>query len=137
MYNRIVLIGRLTRDPELRYTPQGQPVAHFTLAVDRPRRGEGGTRETDFIDVAAWRKLAEVVSTYTGKGQLLAVEGRLEVRSYDDTRGIRRKGARVVATGIRLFPKNGAARAQEQVTGEAEGEEEATGAAEEEVDTLF
>lgn len=136
MYNRILLIGRLTRDPEVRYTPEGHPVASFTLAVDRPFK-RNATREADFIDVAAWRKLAEVVSTYTAKGQLLTVEGRLEIRSYDDKKGIRRKGARVVATGIRLFPKtNGAAHAQERAPREADGDEPAPGAAEE-VDTLF
>jgi single-strand DNA-binding protein len=78
MYNRIILIGRLTRDPELRYVPSGAPVASFTLAVDRPFRDQQGNRETDFIDVVAWRKLAEQVSQYMSKGRMVAVEGRAE-----------------------------------------------------------
>jgi len=115
MYNKIILIGRLTRDPELRYTASGHPVANFTLAVDRPFKTAQGERQADFIDVAAWRKLAEVAAQYVSKGQLLTVEGRLEIRSYDGTDGVRRKAATVVADGIRLFPKsmtgNGSGRA--------------------------
>ena len=107
MYNRVVLIGRLTRDPEMRYTPSGHPVANLTLAVDRPFKNGQGEREADFIDIAAWRKLAEIVSQYTAKGQLLTVEGRLEIRSYEAQDGTRRKAATVVADGIRLFPRNG------------------------------
>ena len=107
MLNKVILVGRLTRDPELRYTPSGHPVANFTLATDRPFKNAQGEREADFIDVAAWRKLAEIVSQYVGKGQLLAVEGRLEIRSYTDKNETRRKSATVVADSIRLFPKNG------------------------------
>jgi len=106
MYNKIILIGRLTRDPELRYTTSGHPVANFTLAVDRPFKTAQGERQADFIDVAAWRKLAEVVAQYVSKGQMLTVEGRLEIRSYDGNDGTRRKAATVVADGIRLFPKS-------------------------------
>jgi single-strand DNA-binding protein len=105
MLNKVILVGRLTRDPELRYTPSGHPVANFTLATDRPFKNAQGEREADFIDVAAWRKLAEIVSQYVAKGQLLAVEGRLEIRSYTDKNETRRKSATVVADGIRLFPK--------------------------------
>lgn len=107
MLNKVILVGRLTRDPELRYTPSGHPVANFTLATDRPFKNAQGERQADFIDVAAWRKLAEIVSQYVGKGQLLAVEGRLEIRSYTDSQEIRRKSATVVADSIRLFPRNG------------------------------
>ena len=107
MLNKVILIGRLTRDPELRYTPSGHPVANFTLACDRPFKNAQGEREADFIDVAAWRKLAEIVSQYVGQGQLLAVEGRLEIRSYTGTDGAKRKAATVVADGVRLFPKSG------------------------------
>jgi single-strand DNA-binding protein len=107
MLNKVILVGRLTRDPELRYTPSGHPVANFTLATDRPFKNAQGEREADFIDVAAWRKLAEIVSQYTRKGQLLAVEGRLEIRSYTGKDEIRRKSATVIADGVRLFPRNG------------------------------
>lgn len=87
MYNRVILIGRTTRDPELRYSPQGHPVTSFTLAVDRPFKNSQGEREADFIDVTVWRKPAELVAQYVNKGHLLAVEGRLEIRSYTDSPG--------------------------------------------------
>jgi single-strand DNA-binding protein len=105
MYNRIILIGRLTRDPELRYVPSGAPVASFTLAVDRPFRDQQGNRETDFIDIVAWRKLAEQVSQYMSKGRMVAVEGRLQIRSYETQDGQKRKVAEVVADGVRFLDR--------------------------------
>ncbi len=105
MYNRIILIGRLTRDPELRYVPSGQPVASFTLAVDRPFQNQQGNRETDFIDVVAWRKTAEQVSQYLSKGRMVAVEGRLQIRSYETQDGQKRKVAEVVADGVRFLDR--------------------------------
>src|SRR5437660_6324471 len=105
MYNRIILIGRLTRDPELRYVPSGAPVANFTLAVDRPFRDRQGNRETDFIDIVAWRKLAEQVSQYMSKGRMVAVEGRLQIRSYETQDGQKRKVAEVVADGVRFLDR--------------------------------
>jgi single-strand DNA-binding protein len=105
MYNRIILIGRLTRDPELRYVPSGAPVASFSLAVDRPFQNQQGNRETDFIDVVAWRKLAEQVSQYMSKGRMVAVEGRLQIRSYETQDGQKRKVAEVVADGIRFLDR--------------------------------
>jgi len=73
MFNRIILIGRLTRDPELRYTPSGDPVCNFSLAVDRPFTSQNGEKQTDFIDVVTWRKVAEQASQYLSKGRLVAV----------------------------------------------------------------
>jgi single-strand DNA-binding protein len=105
MYNRIILIGRLTRDPELRYVPSGAPVASFTLAVDRPFRDQQGNRETDFIDIVAWRKLAEQVSQYMSKGRMVAVEGRLQIRSYETQDGQKRKVSEVVADGVRFLDR--------------------------------
>jgi single-strand DNA-binding protein len=105
VYNRIILIGRLTRDPELRYVPSGAPVASFTLAVDRPFRDQQGNRETDFIDIVAWRKLAEQVSQYMAKGRMVAVEGRLQIRSYETQDGQKRKVAEVVADGVRFLDR--------------------------------
>ena len=110
MYNRIILIGRLTRDPELRYVPSGAPVASFTLAVDRPFRDQQGNRETDFIDIVAWRKLAEQVSQYMTKGRMVAVEGRLQIRSYETQDGQKRKVAEVVADGVRFLDRADRAR---------------------------
>lgn len=109
MLNRIVLIGRLTRDPELRYTPSAKAVTSFTLAVDR-RRNQLGERETDFIDVVTWGRLAETCSKYLSKGRLVAVEGRLQIRSYETQDGQKRKVAEVVADGIHFMP--GSARAE-------------------------
>ena len=101
--NHVVLIGRLVRDPELRYTPQGVAVGSFTLAVDRPFTSSQGEREADFIDVVVWRKLAETIAQHLQKGRLVAVQGRLQIRSYEDRDGNRRKAAEVVAHEVRFL----------------------------------
>ncbi|NLI70500.1 MAG: single-stranded DNA-binding protein [Firmicutes bacterium] len=103
MLNRIILIGRLTRDPELRYTPSGAAVATFTLAVDRRFSNQHGERETDFIRIVVWQKLAETCANYIEKGRLVGVEGRLQTRSYDDKEGIRRNIAEVVADNVQFL----------------------------------
>jgi single-strand DNA-binding protein len=103
MLNTVVLIGRLTRDPELRYTPSGAAVASFTLAVDRPFTNQQGERETDFIDIVCWRQLAEQVANHLSKGRLVAVEGRLQIRSYETQDGQRRKVAEIVANTVRFL----------------------------------
>jgi len=100
MMNRIILIGRLTQDPELRYTPQGVPVASFSLAVDRPFKNQAGQRDTDFVDCIAWRKLGETVGNHLTKGRLAAVEGRLQIRSYDAQDGTKRRVAEVIADSV-------------------------------------
>ncbi|WP_334109332.1 single-stranded DNA-binding protein [Thermodesulfitimonas autotrophica] len=105
MLNRIILIGRLVRDPELRYTPSGTAVAGFTIAVDRPYTARQGERQTDFIDIVVWQKQAEVCHRNLTKGRLVAVEGRLQVRSYEDNQGIRRKAAEVVADTVRFLDR--------------------------------
>jgi single-strand DNA-binding protein len=99
--NQIVIMGRLTRDPELRQTSSGIPVASFSLAVDRaytPK--DGGERQTDFIDVVAWRNTGEFVSKYFVKGQMAAVTGRLQIRDWTDKDGNKRKSAEVVADNV-------------------------------------
>lgn len=103
MFNRVILIGRLTQDPELRHTTSGVPVASFTLAVDRGFVNRQGERETDFINIVVWRKLGETCANHLSKGRLVAVEGRLQIRSYDDSQGIRRKAAEVVASDVRFL----------------------------------
>ena len=103
--NRIILIGRLVRDVELRYTRSGLAVGSFTLAVDRPFTTQDGERETDFIDIVVWRKQAENCANFLGKGRLVAVEGRLQIRSYDDQNGIRRKAAEVVADQVKFLDR--------------------------------
>ena len=112
MLNRVILIGRVTRDPELRYTSSGNPVLNMTVAVDRQFTNQQGEREADFIDVVAWNKQAENCANYLNKGRLVAVEGRLQIRSYEDSQGNRRRVAEVVANNVRFLPdgKNGGGR---------------------------
>ena len=101
MLNHIVLMGRLTRDPELRYTQSQIPVASFTLAVDRDFGGrDGAERQTDFIDIVAWRSTAEFVSKYFTKGSMAAVSGRLQIRDWTDRDGNKRRSAEVVADNV-------------------------------------
>lgn len=98
--NRISLMGRLTKDPELRTTPNGSSVALFTLAVDRDYKNQSGERDTDFIPVVAWRGTADFVSSYFEKGQMAVVDGRLQIRGYTDKDGIKRSIAEVVADHV-------------------------------------
>ena len=107
MLNRIVIIGRLTRDPEMRQTPSGTAVCTFTLAVDRSFKSANGERETDFIPVVAWRQLGENCAQYLAKGKLAAVDGRLQIRTYQAQDGSKRTAAEVVADNVRfLSPKS-------------------------------
>lgn len=100
MLNHIVLMGRLTRDPEVRHTTSGLPVASFTLAVDRDFAQKGAEKQTDFINIVAWRNTAEFVGKYFTKGQLVAVSGRLQVRDWTDKDGGRRTTSEVVADNV-------------------------------------
>lgn len=106
MLNRVILIGRLTRDPELRYTPAGVAVTQFTLAVDRPFTSQGGEREADFIPVVTWRQLAETCANYLRKGRLTAVEGRIQVRNYENNEGRRVYVTEVIADNVRFLESN-------------------------------
>ena len=101
MLNRIVIMGRLTRDPELRRTQNGTAVTSFSLAVERDfKNRESGEKATDFIDVVAWRQSAEFVCQYFGKGRMAIVEGRLQIRDWKDKDGNNRHSAEVVADNI-------------------------------------
>lgn len=101
MLNNIVLMGRMVRDPELRRTGSGTAVTSFTLAVDRDFASkEGGQRETDFIDCVAWRNTGEFVSKYFSKGSMAAVSGRLQIRTWTDKNGNKRRTAEVVADNV-------------------------------------
>ncbi len=101
MLNHITLMGRLTRDPELRYTPSGTPVASFSLAVDRDFASkDGGEKQTDFIDIVAWRQTGEFVSKYFSKGSMAVVSGRLQMRDWQDKDGNKRRSAEVVADNV-------------------------------------
>ncbi|WP_067930382.1 single-stranded DNA-binding protein [Alicyclobacillus kakegawensis] len=105
MLNRVILIGRLTADPELRYTNNGTAVASFTLAVDRMRNNQNGERETDFINIVVWQKQAEICAQYLHKGRLAAVDGRLQIRSYENREGQRVRVAEVVAESVRFLDR--------------------------------
>jgi single-strand DNA-binding protein len=120
--NTVILIGRLTRNPEVRYTGSGTAVAGFTLAVDRPFTNQQGERETDFIDIVCWRQLAEQVGQHLSKGRLVAVEGRLQIRSYETQDGQRRKVAEVVANTVRFLDRPRTAAPADEV--EAPGEDD-------------
>ncbi len=101
MLNHIVIMGRLTRDPEMRRTSQGTPVTSFSLAVDRDFSGkDAGQKETDFIDCVAWRNTAEFVNSYFSKGRMAVVSGRLQIRTWKDKEGNTRKAAEVVADNV-------------------------------------
>ena len=100
MLNHIILMGRMTRDPELRFTPQNTPVASFSLAVERDYQPGGSERQTDFIDCVAWRKTAEFVSKHFQKGSLAAVSGRLQIRDWTDRDGGKRRSAEVAVDNI-------------------------------------
>lgn len=105
--NKIILIGRLVKDPELRYTQSGHAVANFTLAVNRKFANQSGEREADFINCQAWQKTAEFVANYFKKGQQMALEGRLQVRSYDGNDEQKRWVTEVVAEQIEFVGSKG------------------------------
>lgn len=100
MLNTIILMGRLTRDPELRRTQSGTSVASFSLAVERDFKSQSGEKETDFIDIVAWRNTADFVSKYFTKGRMAIVEGRLQIRDWTDKDGGKRRSAEVIADNV-------------------------------------
>ncbi len=103
--NRVILIGNLTRDPELRYTPDRTPVVNFTIAVNRSSGNLKEGKTVDFIPVVVWRERAERCSEYLTKGSQVAVEGRLQIRSYEDKDGIKRKTAEVIAWRVEFLQR--------------------------------
>ena len=119
MLNRIVLMGRLTQDPELRRTQSGTTVTSFTLAVDRDFKSQNGEKETDFIDIVAWRSTAEFVSKYFTKGRMAVVEGRLQLRDWTDKDGNKRRSAEVVADNVYFGDSKKADAAAPSVSGAA------------------
>ena len=112
--NRVILIGRMASDPELKYTPSGIPVSQFRLAVNRPMSAEarqnGQEKQADFFSIVAWRQSAEYAANYLGKGRLVAVEGRLQVREYVTQDGQKRRDTEVVVDNLKSLdrPKEGA-----------------------------
>ena len=106
MLNHIVVMGRLTRDPELRKTASGVSVASFSVAVDRDFSQQDGKKETDFLDVVAWRNTAEFAAKYFTKGRMAVVEGRLQIRDWKDKEGNNRRSAEVVADNVYFGDSN-------------------------------
>lgn len=117
MLNRVILIGRLTKDPELRYTPAGVAVTQFTLAVDRQFGGDK-EKETDFIPVVCWKQLAETCANFLRKGRLAAVEGRIQVRNYENNEGRRIYVTEVIADNVRFLESAKSAQAETAATDE-------------------
>ena len=106
MINRVILVGRLSKDVDLRYTPSGVAVATFNLAVNRPYKNQAGENEADFISIVAWRQLAELCANYLKKGSQTALEGRLQTRSYENKEGKKVYVTEVVADNVQfLSPK--------------------------------
>ncbi|SDX04770.1 single-strand binding protein [Paenibacillus sp. PDC88] len=117
MLNRSILIGRTTSDGQLRYTSSGIATYSVNLAVDRPFTNNNGERETDFIPIVVWRQLAETCAEYLRKGRLVAVEGRIQVRSYETDNG-KRYVTEVVADNVRFLERGGSGQQQEQSGGD-------------------
>lgn len=107
MLNRVVLVGRLTKDPDLRYTPSGVAVANFTIAVNRPFSNQQGQREADFINCVVWRRPAENLANFMSKGGLIGVDGRVQTRSYDDPDGKRVFVTEIVADSVQFLESKG------------------------------
>ena len=105
--NKVILIGRLTRDPELRYTSSNVPTATFSVAVDRPFTSQSGEREADFINIVVWRKQAENCKNYLTKGSQVAIEGRIQTRNYDDKDGKKVYVTEVIADNVQFLGTKG------------------------------
>lgn len=103
--NKAILLGRLTKDPDVRYTQSGKCAASFTLAVDRPFKGQNGEKETDFINVVTWGKTAELVGNSCIKGHRLLVDGRLQIRSYDAKDGTKRWVTEIIANSVEFIER--------------------------------
>lgn len=103
MFNKVVLVGRLTKDPELRYTNSGIPVSSYTLAVNRTFKSSSGEKETDFINIVCWRKLAEISAKYLKKGRLALIEGRIQTRKYQAQDGSSRTAFEILAEQMQML----------------------------------
>jgi len=113
MLNKSILIGRLTKEPELNYTKTGIAVCTFTLAVDRPFKDSQGNKEADFLNIVTWRQLAETCANYLKKGRLCAVEGRIQIRNYENNEGRRIYITEIVADNVRFLESGNKAEAEE------------------------
>ena len=121
--NKVILIGRLTKDPELRYTQSGSAVCNCTLAVSRPFTSQSGEQEADFINIIVWNKAAENLAKYMAKGRQLAVEGRLQIRNYEDKEGVKRWSTEVIANNVEFLGTKEEKKAESNVDDLSIGEE--------------
>ncbi len=121
MLNRVVLVGRLTRDPDLRYTPNGVAVANFNIACNRPFRNQQGEQEADFINCVVWRKAAESLANYMKKGSMIGVDGRVQTRSYEGQDGKMVYVTEVVAESVQFLESRGGSGGQQQQYGSQGG----------------
>lgn len=128
MMNRAVLVGRLTRDPELRYTPTGAAVANFTLAVNRPFTNQQGERDADFINCVAWRRQAENLAKFMKKGNMVGVDGRIQTRTYEDQDGKTVYVTEIVADNVHFLESRSSASRQDAGAGFGAGVGGAMGA---------
>lgn len=119
MVNTVVLMGRLTADPELRRTPNGVSVTTFTIAVERTYTPQGQEKQTDFIDIVAWRNTAEFVCKYFSKGRMIALNGSIQTRLYEDKEGHKRKAFEVMADNVFFCGDKAPARASADIPGDA------------------
>lgn len=122
MLNRVVLAGRLTKDPELRYTPNGNAVANFTIAINRSYRNQQGEQEADFINCVAWRNQAENLANYMRKGSLIGVDGKVQSRSYENQEGRRVFVTEVLAESITFLEPRGSSQSRSNVGGYAQND---------------
>lgn len=114
MINQVIIVGRLTRDPEMKTTPEGTPVAHVTLAVSRHFRNHNGEIEADFIQCTLWRKMAENTAQYCRKGSVLGITGRIQTRNYDNQEGKRVYVTEVIADTVRFLSSKPPTEAKDQ-----------------------
>ncbi|TFJ92277.1 single-stranded DNA-binding protein [Lentibacillus salicampi] len=114
MLNRVVLVGRLTRDPDLRYTPNGAAVANFTLAVNRPFSNQQGNRDADFINCVVWRRQAENLAQYMSKGSMVGVDGRVQTRTFETKEGRTAFVTEIVADSVQFLESKGSSQNRSQ-----------------------
>lgn len=118
MINSVVLVGRLANDPEMRYTHTGTPVANFRLAVDRGRKSDGGEDQTDWLNIVAFQKTAELVAQFLDKGALVGIEGRIQSRSWEGNDGKRNYAVEIVANNVRFLESRAEAERRRAASGQ-------------------
>lgn len=119
MMNVVVLVGRLAKDPEMKYTPSGMPITTFRLAVDRGRKNDAGEDQTDWLNIVAFQKTAELVAQYCDKGSIVGIEGRIQTRDYDDASGKKQTWVEIVANNVRFLESRSEAERRRAARGQS------------------